>query len=417
MPASTPEGLPETLPPPPGPARDAAPKRRSLLGLRSSKAANTVPFPALSTITINSGQTKQQPHCTIDISSSGSGGTAGANALLLSKPLSPSPFTHYAQLPFNCEDDLSPFPSTEASPVRQQSCTEADTHLHSSLSPRPRQPRWDSLRDQSPRTAHSSPASSGAEASGVLPYTAGSPAGYNTTIISAEDSDLLITIGTSSQRETTTAAASGQSPVAVETHVAHGELHHCPQLRRRSGFILTLAPTDSCSMVAVPLTPNAAAAGGGHTVNEQSTAVRTPQAGAVGAGGGSYLARLCRLLSSGAVWLFLAKCFLLGFGSGLMGTFLFIYMTDLGASHALLGLMLTVGEARRGWLSNRIALGLYCGLVGLKVSRSRWGMGRELGAARIRGRGMHAAATIPKYRQSKPGALCTHPIHDNPVRR
>ncbi|KAG2482995.1 hypothetical protein HYH03_018120 [Edaphochlamys debaryana] len=53
-----------------------------------------------------------------------------------------------------------------------------------------------------------------------------------------------------------------------------------------------------------------------------------------------FLRRCGTLLSSSEVWLFLAKVYLLGFGAGLIGTWLLIYVAELGASHALQGLML-----------------------------------------------------------------------------
>ncbi|PNW87333.1 hypothetical protein CHLRE_02g118350v5 [Chlamydomonas reinhardtii] len=110
-----------------------------------------------------------------------------------------------------------------------------------------------------------------------------------------------------------------------------------------------LAPSDT--LESIPLgspataTGNPDTAGGCSSKQPQCGMDKCPPSGGSGGGadgGGGFLQRAGRLLSDGAVWLFLAKVFLLGFGTGTIGTWLFIYVSSLGASHALQGLMLTM---------------------------------------------------------------------------
>lgn len=92
-------------------------------------------------------------------------------------------------------------------------------------------------------------------------------------------------------------------------------------------------------------TGNPGTGGGCSSKQPQRGMDKCPPSGGSGGGadgGGGFLQRAGRLLSDGAVWVFLAKVFLLGFGTGTIGTWLFIYVSSLGASHALQGLMLTV---------------------------------------------------------------------------
>lgn len=56
----------------------------------------------------------------------------------------------------------------------------------------------------------------------------------------------------------------------------------------------------------------------------------------------AFRAAVAQLLASSPVWVFLARCCVLGFGTGAIGTCLFLFMSDLGSSHGLEGLMLMV---------------------------------------------------------------------------
>ncbi|KAG2425694.1 hypothetical protein HXX76_013536 [Chlamydomonas incerta] len=96
--------------------------------------------------------------------------------------------------------------------------------------------------------------------------------------------------------------------------------------------------TGSCAQKS-SVAPSGGAHGGARNGGGRG---RTSSSSGDGGGGGGFLRRVGRLLSDGAVWLFLAKVFLLGFGTGTIGTWLFIYVSSLGATHALQGLMLTM---------------------------------------------------------------------------
>ncbi|GLC41851.1 hypothetical protein PLESTM_001258000 [Pleodorina starrii] len=111
-----------------------------------------------------------------------------------------------------------------------------------------------------------------------------------------------------------------------------------------------------CAEVAIPVDNNVSPSGASLRRRSNSSTTLTGEGACAGrrkrsisTGSGpqapppkSFARDALQLLSNGNVWLFLAKAFLLGFGTGTMGTWLLIYMGSLGAPHALQGLMLTV---------------------------------------------------------------------------
>ncbi|KAG2452962.1 hypothetical protein HYH02_002299 [Chlamydomonas schloesseri] len=146
-------------------------------------------------------------------------------------------------------------------------------------------------------------------------------------------------------RPAATAAAGAGPAASYHIHVsaagaAAGAIPLGAQLKMGSATTLESVTLGSTAATD-PSTPACGGNGQRQQCSRKAATGGSGHSGADGDGGG-FLVRAGRLLSDGAVWLFLAKVFLLGFGTGTIGTWLFIYVSSLGASHALQGLMLTM---------------------------------------------------------------------------